>query len=181
MNVQPFMNLPVIPSARPLERIPDDRFPMDPYGAQEYLVCLATLIFTGLHLLGWNMSFPTLLEKILWRVSSLVLFCVTAAFWALETMASWVRLGRWRRLYLRALDPDALAQFESAQREKLSQAQPREMKTLPLPWEFWTIAPIAAVYGLARLYQLVGACIELREMDATAFVNVEWSLYWPHI
>ncbi|KAM0276576.1 hypothetical protein ACHAQH_006629, partial [Verticillium albo-atrum] len=36
MNVQPFMNMPVIPAKRPIQRIPNDRFPMNPYGAQEY-------------------------------------------------------------------------------------------------------------------------------------------------
>ncbi|KAL9944097.1 hypothetical protein D7B24_001977 [Verticillium nonalfalfae] len=88
MNVQPFMRMPVIPSQRPIQRIPNDRFPMNPYGAQEYCVCFATLLFTGLHIAGWNFAFPSQLERILWRVTSLILFGVTAAFWALETMAS---------------------------------------------------------------------------------------------
>ena len=35
MNVQPFIGLPVIPAERPIQRIPNDRFPMNPYGAQE--------------------------------------------------------------------------------------------------------------------------------------------------
>lgn len=67
---------------------------MNPYGAQEYCVRFATLLFTGMHIAGWNFAFSNQLERILWRVTSLILFGVTAAFWALETMASWVRLGR---------------------------------------------------------------------------------------
>ncbi|KAI1374029.1 hypothetical protein F4677DRAFT_428000 [Hypoxylon crocopeplum] len=62
MNVQPFMGMPVIPARRPIQRIPNDRFPMDPYGWQEYFVCFATLLFTGLHVLGWNFSFPSALK-----------------------------------------------------------------------------------------------------------------------
>ncbi|CAM1506502.1 Fc.00g061430.m01.CDS01 [Cosmosporella sp. VM-42] len=52
LNVQPFMKMPVVPSHRPIQRIPDDSFPMNPYGAQEYCVCFATLLLTGLHITG---------------------------------------------------------------------------------------------------------------------------------
>ncbi|KAI1399825.1 hypothetical protein F4819DRAFT_497791 [Hypoxylon fuscum] len=181
MNVQPFMKMPVIPPQRPIQRIPNDRFPMNPYGLQEYFVCFATLLFTGLHVLGWNFSFPTLIEKILWRTSSLILFCVTAAFWILETMASWKRLGRWTWLYLKVTDPKKLVDFEKARSERLSQEESREPTQLPLPWEFWTIFPIAILYGVARLYLIVEAFLELRNADGTAFVNVEWTDFLPHI
>lgn len=88
INVQPFMKMPVIPPSRPIQRIPNDRFPMNPYGVQEYFVCIATLLLAGIHVAGWNFSFPTRLELILWRTASLILFGVIATFWALETVAS---------------------------------------------------------------------------------------------
>ena len=80
INVQPFMKMPAIPSERPLQRIPDDRFPMDPYGSQEYLLCSATLIFAAIHVAGWNFSFPSKIEQILWRSASMLIFGITAAF-----------------------------------------------------------------------------------------------------
>ncbi|KAI6783780.1 uncharacterized protein J7T54_001656 [Emericellopsis cladophorae] len=184
MNVQPFMTLPVIPEQRPIQRIPNDRFPMDPYGTQEYFLCFATLVFTGLHVAGWNMSFPTYTEQVLWRVASLILFGVTAAFWILETMASWVRLGRWKMLYLYFFDRAAIPRFRQATFDRLDQEEqekPRDISTLPLPWEFWSIAPIAILYGIARVYQLVEGFMELREIDASAFVHVEWTQYLPHV
>jgi hypothetical protein len=52
MNVQPFMKMPVIPPMRPIQRIPDDRFPMDPYNAQEYCLCFVTAFFTSVHVGG---------------------------------------------------------------------------------------------------------------------------------
>lgn len=86
LNVQPFMRMPVIPPERPIQRIPNDRFPMNPYGFQEYCLCFATLLFTAIHVAGWNFTFPTTTEKILWRVSSLILF------------ESRLLSGSWRRL-----------------------------------------------------------------------------------
>ncbi|RKU44786.1 hypothetical protein DL546_007203 [Coniochaeta pulveracea] len=179
INVQPFVGMPVIPPERPIQRIPNDRFPMNPYGVQEYCVCLATLLFAGIHVAGWNFSFPTRVEQILWRSASLILFGVTAAFWILETVASWVRLGRWKWLYLRVADPKRLPQFEKYREEKLSVV--RTPTELPLPWEFWSIMPVALLYGISRLYLISEAFLELRSVDATAFVDISWTDYLPHI
>ncbi|KAL1881270.1 hypothetical protein Daus18300_001122 [Diaporthe australafricana] len=179
MNVQPFMRMPVLPPERPIQRIPNDRFPMNPYKYQEYCLCFATLLFTAIHVAGWNFSFPTTLEKVLWRVSSLVLFGVTALFWIFETMASWKRLERWTWLYLRICRPDRLPAFEAARTAKLD--QPKEPTQLPLPWEFWSIMPVALLYGIARMCLIVEAFLEFRAVDGTAYGNVNWSLYIPHI
>ena len=180
MNVQPFMRMPVIPADRPIMRIPNDRFPTDPYGVQEYCVCLATLLFTGIHLVGWNFSFPSPLEQILWRVSSSILFGVTAVFWVLETAASWVRLGRWRRI-LRLVSGRSQQQLDDVDEEVVGTKDIEERTQLPLPWEFWTIMPIAVVYGLARTYLLVEAVYGLRSLEMTALITPQWSLALPHI
>lgn len=179
VNVQPFMKMPVIPSERPIQMIPNDRFPTDPYASQEYFLCFATLIYTGLHLVGWNFSFPTHIERILWKTSSLLLFGITVAFWILETMASWIRLGRWQRAYLYLTDRKKLKAFE-AELLRRRQTTKRDRTQLPLPWEFWSITPLAVVYGLGRMYMIVEAFLEFRNMPATAFLTVNWSEYWPH-
>ncbi|KAL5404263.1 hypothetical protein PMIN03_009303 [Paraphaeosphaeria minitans] len=137
-NVQAFMKIPVIPYKRPIQRIPNDRFPTNPYGSQEYLLCLATLVFTAIHVAGWNFDFPTNVERLLWRLASLLLFGITAAFWILETIAWWV-------------------------------------------WEFATITPLAIVYGVAWLYLIAEAFAELRNASASAYVNVEWTDFIPHV
>ncbi|KAI0154507.1 hypothetical protein GGR57DRAFT_465912 [Xylariaceae sp. FL1272] len=181
VNVQPFMRMPVIPPERPIQAIPNDRFPMNPYGIQEYCVCFATLVFTAIHVAGWNFTFPSKTELVLWRTSSLILFSVTAAFWILETMASWKRLGRWTWIYLRLTNPEKLADFEKAKNDERSVEEPRPYTTLPLPWEFWSILPVALLYGVARLYLLVEAFLELRNLDGTAYLNVDWTYFLPHI
>lgn len=54
----------------------------------------------------------------------------------------------------------------------------REPKDLPLPWEFWTILPLAVLYGVARVYLFVEAFLGLRIVEATALLNVDWASYF---
>lgn len=56
-NVQPFMDMPGIKEKRPIQRIPNDRFPMNPYGIQDFCVRFTTLLFTGVHV-ARSGSFP---------------------------------------------------------------------------------------------------------------------------
>lgn len=181
VNVQPFMSLPVIDPERPIQRIPNDRFPMNPYGVQEYCLCFATLLFTAIHVAGWNFDFPTTTERLLWRISSLLLFGITVAFWVFETIASWIRLQRWKTIYLYIFDKAGLQRHRRNVLWKQTLQPKRRMTELPLPWEFATITPMAVVYGVARLYLIGEAFAELRNVEASAYVNVEWTNFIPHV
>lgn len=181
VNVQPFMNMPVIPPGRPIQRIPNDRFPTNPYGPQEYLLCLATLVFTAIHVAGWNFDFPTHTERVLWRISSLLLFGITVAFWFFETIASWVRLGRWKAIYLYLFDKKELEKHKRRMTQRQQTMVKRKMTELPQLWEFVTITPLAIVYGLARVYLIVEAFVELRNVNGSAYINVEWTNFIPHV
>ncbi|KIX05526.1 uncharacterized protein Z518_06398 [Rhinocladiella mackenziei CBS 650.93] len=180
VNVQPFMKMPVIPPERPIQRIPNDRFPMNPYGTQEYFLCFATLLFTAIHVAGWSFDFPSRIERLLWRICSLLLFGITVAFWIFETTASWARLGRWKTIYLYLFNRKALAAHKRRVAQRKATLK-REATQLPLPWEFATIAPLAIIYGVARLYLIGEAFAELRNMKGTAYVNVDWTYFIPHI
>ncbi|KAF2251459.1 hypothetical protein BU26DRAFT_530281 [Trematosphaeria pertusa] len=181
VNVQPFMKMPVIPPERPIQRIPNDRFPMNPYGPQEYLLCFATLVFTAIHVAGWNFDFPTYTERLLWRISSLLLFGITVAFWFFETIASWTRLGRWKTIYLYLFNKQGLERHRRQMQHRQMTMIKRQLSELPLPWEFATITPLAIVYGIARLYLIIEAFLELRNINGSAYVNVEWTDFIPHV
>lgn len=181
VNVQPFMKMPVIPPQRPIQRIPNDRFPMNPYGSQEYLLCLATLVFTAIHVAGWNYDFPTQTERLLWRICSLLLFGITVAFWVFETMASWTRLGRWKAIYLYIFNRRAMEEHKRRMLQRNLTIVKREINQLPLPWEFATITPLAIIYGVARFYLLAEGFAELRKLRGTAYVNIEWTDFIPHV
>jgi hypothetical protein len=181
VNVQPFMKMPVIPPKRPIQRIPNDRFPTNPYGAQEYLLCIATLVFTSIHVAGWNFDFPTHTEKLLWRISSLLLFGITVLFWIFETIASWTRLGRWKLIYLWIFKRKEVDAHNRSMTLRQTTMVKRDMTQLPVLWEFLTITPLAIIYGIARFYLMAEAFAELRNVKGTAYVNVEWSEFIPHV
>ncbi|PSN72609.1 hypothetical protein BS50DRAFT_658609 [Corynespora cassiicola Philippines] len=181
VNVQPFMKMPVIPPERPIQRIPNDRFPTNPYGAQKYLLCFVTLLFTAIHVAGWNFDFPTEIEKLFWRISSLLLFSITVAFWFFETIASWIRLGRWKTIHLHLFNKKGLESHRRRMTMRQMTAVKRQMTELPQVWEFIAITPLAIVYGIARLYLLAEAFAELRDIKVSAYVNVEWTNFIPHV
>ncbi|KAL8901347.1 MAG: hypothetical protein Q9207_005242 [Kuettlingeria erythrocarpa] len=177
LNVQTFMKMPTMPYERPITRFGNDRFP-NLKGYQEAFLCFSTLVYAAIHLAGWNFAFPTKLEQVLWRVSSMFLFGNTALFWICETTSSWYRNGRWQRLFYRAFDPSKMEDIEKARLEKQDQ---RIRKELPLKWEFWSIFPLAVTYGAARGYLIVEVFLGLRSLQPSAYVNVNWSAIIPHV
>jgi hypothetical protein len=177
LNIQPFMGMPVGPHERPMPRFGNDRLP-NLNGGYETLLCLATLLYAAIHLAGWNFTFPTRAEAILWRASSMFIFGNTAVFWFAETAAAWHRKGRWQRFYYRVFDPARMEEAEFARQLNLSK---QEKKQLPLPWEFWSITPLGITYGAARIYLVIEAFVGLRSIEPSAYLNVDWSTYIPHI
>lgn len=177
LNIQPFMNMPVGPHERPMPRFGNDRIP-NLNGRQETLLCLASLIYGAIHLAGWNFVFPTRIEGILWRVSSMIIFVATGVFWICETAAAWHRKGRWQRFYYLLFDPARIEEADFARQLRQANEKPKQM---PLAWEFWTIAPLAVIYAVARGYLVVEAFLGLRSLEPSAYLAVTWSSYIPHI
>jgi hypothetical protein len=177
LNVQTFMNIPGAPIKRPMPRLGNDRFP-DLKGYQEAIICVATLTYASIHLIGWNFEFPTQIELILWRVCSMFLFGNTVAFWVFETSAVWYRVGRWQRFFCRIFWKSKLEDVEKARLEREAKRLP---KTLPLKAEFWSIFPLACTYAAARLYLVVEVFVGLRALNASAYLTVNWAMYLPHV
>jgi hypothetical protein len=171
------MNMPVAPFERPMPRLDNDRFP-NLKGYQEAILCVATLVYASIHVVGWNFEFPTRAEIILWRVYSMFLFGNTAAFWIFETSAAWYRIGRWQRFFCRIFWKSKLQDVEKA---RLAREAARLPKTLPLRAEFWSIFPLACTYAAARLYLIVEVFLGLRALNANAYLTVDWATYIPHV
>ncbi|OQE20966.1 hypothetical protein PENFLA_c015G02143 [Penicillium flavigenum] len=190
LNIQTFMKMPVGPFQRPIPRIGDSRLPWLTW-TESSVLCLATLTYASIHLVGWNFEFPTNTEQILWRVSSLILLGTTIAFWILESIAMWYRYGGGQEILIklftsRTAPVDSVASSEpkqacTADDNTYLHEAPFEPRELPLSWEFWSIFPIAFIYGTARTYILVETLVGLRSLPWTTYLTVEWAQFFPHI
>ncbi|KAF8660446.1 hypothetical protein AX16_001626 [Volvariella volvacea WC 439] len=101
-------------------------------------------VFGGIHLVGWNLQFPTLTECWLWRVSSLLLVFVPLI------LAVGLTLGfRWR---------SAGPIIES-----------------------FTLVVGFPLYIVARTTILFLAFASLRALPDSAYQNVKWTEFLPHI
>ncbi|TFK60408.1 hypothetical protein BDN72DRAFT_850540, partial [Pluteus cervinus] len=128
--------------------------------------CIIGMIFAGIHFIAWSSHFPTHLELVLWRSSSLVvlvipffvgLFGILLRDWDFATEASkadeWILSLGWGTIptmLLRAL------------RRAL-----------------YILGPI--LYILARISLIVQAFISLRDLQPTIFQNIAWTSYIPHL
>lgn len=178
LNVHPFMGIHAQPFQRPIPRLGNDRLP-NLKGYQEIFLCIATLTYASLHLVGWDFAFPTKPERVLWRTCSMFLFGNTVAFWVFETGAAWSRVGRWQRLLRRVFRISKPLDFEGSRFDR--EAAATLPKTLPLKAEFWSIFPLAVTYTVARLYLIVEVFVGLRTVDASVYETVNWANFIPHI
>ena len=176
LNIQTFINMPIGPFERPISRFGNDRFPYLELRDNTVLF-IATLIYAAIHVSAWNWTFPSRIEKTLWRLASMILLGSTFAFWVFENIAVWYRYNGGEIFFYRVLNQlDRLEDIEKLRIEKA--ANPRK---LPLRGEFWSIFPLALIYAIARTYLLVEAFLGLRNLEASAFTNVNWSIYFPHV
>lgn len=174
----------------PIQRFPDDRLP---HAFEDYthgmsslvMLALAMLTYPAILMAGWNFWFPTNLEKLLWRISSLFLLVATAGIWLTVTAFWLVKLARRRGKESREKQA---GQIERARRtwtgfvmdpalslnDRLLFAQNESDA------EFFAIAVLAIAYTLARWYQVIGVFVELRSLPSSAFQQVDWSRFLPH-
>ncbi|KAF2819383.1 hypothetical protein CC86DRAFT_145380 [Ophiobolus disseminans] len=77
-----------------MQRFTNDKFPMVGVG---FKVCFYVLVahgFAGLHVAAWNLHFPSRLEVILWRTSSLIICGLMVVIFVVESAADWQRRER---------------------------------------------------------------------------------------
>ncbi|KAI9766852.1 MAG: hypothetical protein M1839_004757 [Geoglossum umbratile] len=156
---------------RPSDSRPAKRFRMSkrapPRGLNRLEIVSGTLLafaYTGLHLVGWNLSFPTRIEQIFWRASSLVLMGVGIGY--LLFMVIGVRTASYLSLKFFHVEAKTLAEM---------------LVLLPLRVQLLIYIPPILLYGLARLYILADAFASLRALPASAYTQVDWAGFVPHL
>ena len=109
------------------------------------------MIFGGIHCIAWSFSFPTLAEKILWRVSSIAIIGVPffyVAFFGLIGLCNHLNL---------------------------------ELPIVTAVIAIITIPTALLLYFVARTVLLVQAFVTLRSPSPGVFQTVHWTTFIPHI
>lgn len=175
IDAQPHLRFQRGPPERPLPRFTNDRFPVIGASFDAILLLFVSMIYCCLHFVAWNFSFPTNIERTLWRVSSVAMVGTALVFWVCETIQDGFRVHRWERWYKRMFPKKA----DIVMRR---QATPEErQKALFIPvWEVIVMLPVTLIYSLARTYIVVEIFSSLRSLPQGAFASVEWSSFIPH-
>lgn len=174
-EVQPYLRFRRGPSERPLPRFTNDRFPVIGAGPDAIILFIVNLIYCAIHFIGWNFSFPSVLEQTLWRASCITITGCALIFWACETYQDGHRLGRWRRWYANLFPESArVATMNSAEKGE------REVLFIPL-WEVILMTPISVIYTVGRVYIVIEIFLSQRSLPNRAFDTVQWTNFIPHV
>lgn len=125
---------------------------------------IITVSYTSIHIIGWNFTFPTLVERSLWRAASLVLLGSACSYGLLLLLVTW-QLPTFCRLFSVARANTATHLFERVH----------------LIFQYLIAGSWIGSYGIARLYIIVEAFVGLRALPESAFQSVNWSNFFPHL
>ena len=159
----------------------------------------AGLCYGGLHLLAWNAPFPTLAAKYMWRISGtyiaaigILTYFVTSCFQIRRTsIGNFVNKRGTFDATLRKLDSLKIKLRELsewANRTRLSdslnlslaQLVERVLDVVCFPIVL-TLLALFLLYPAARVYLVVECFINLTHLPESAYLEPEWSRYFPHI
>jgi hypothetical protein len=184
--------------SRPIKTRPHDRIRGDDFHSTELvyeaLGGIVILSFCSLFLCAWNIYFPTVMERLLWRSSSIVMI----AFGVFGGIYTWIWHQKFYGLYSnsrsRAMVSTTTAPqqletiFGGVERQiervahRLRSAPPDENPNVTLPLRLTVpITLLCTVYCMARVFIFVEDIIGLRSLPSSAYVTVNWSQYIPHI
>lgn len=123
-----------------------------------------TIVYMGLHLVGWNFDFPTAIEQKLWRAATVILLGAFLSYGILFIIIAW-HLPAFCRLFG---IPGAETVLELLSR-------------LPRWFQYSIAVSWIGSYGLARSYILAEAFIGLRALPLAAYNTVNWTHFLPHV
>ena len=183
---------------RPYDRIPTINWPM-PHGFLPKVVCgFLSTTYSAVFVCGWNFSFPTNIERHLWRISSVYLtsFMPLVGLFDLYYFtprgSKPCRHDEYKHL---ELDHGKLTPRQSqseghnffSQKFKIMAAGLRSNSPQKDPSNAISLRvlipgmSLCILYTCARAYILVEDILGLRAVPASAFLTVNWSRYFPHL
>lgn len=142
------------------------------------LVLTLPAAYGGVHLAAWNWTFPTAVERLLWKVSSLIISGMTPAIIAVVANS----------FVLDFVVRSIASCIRRVRKRNANENEGREMSTgdslMPDPIVFMLMASMVALViacVVARLYIIVESFISLRLVP----IGVYWTPFWlqmiPHV
>lgn len=123
------------------------------------------LTYYGIHLAAWQFTFPTPVERILWRTTSLTLLGLLVLY-LFATAFGTVMAGWLARSFFNNYEANTILAVASL---------------LP-PWAAFLVhSPVILTYILARSYIIIEGFVSLRALPKSAFESVNWSNFVPHL
>jgi len=128
------------------------------YSSRFYFIYAIAAIFGGIHCAGWSFIFPSLAEKMVWRVSSIVITAFPALAAASTIISSFAspRQAETNRKFFKVHPAIRILVYQSV---------------------FCAIV----VYVIARLCLLIVALTSLRNLPNGAYDVVQWTTFIPHV
>jgi len=124
-------------------------------------------LFGAIHCAAWRFQFPSKVEQILWRTTSLCITCAPLALWA-----TW--------LLVHASYPWSPSGYYV---QRARQTQVFVFDKIIWPFITWTqsIRVIFVLYIASRLATFVLAFVLLRDLSPGALQDVIWTTFIPHV
>lgn len=167
---------------QPVQRIPNDSILPSGLSVKVYAgLIIPSMIHSCIHLLGWNLDYPSNVEKQLWRASAVglaVISCITVG--AVRMLRAIGYKGRYNLVYIWVNTESCQAQIESSEPQSgRGRRWSAKMAAFSGVEMFLTLATLVLV--LARLYIIVEVVISLRSQPEGVYVSLDWLSFLPHV
>jgi hypothetical protein len=171
-------------TVKPQYSIPGDTW-LKPDFFHEFVLSIFMLAFVITLVAAWNFTFPTPIERTLWRVATAfnIAFTVFGGgyVWFWENIIPKIQKPRAppsRQTLVQQIQEPSRRTIADKLRNISSPLDPE----LEIPLTFLIpITLLCALYCVCRIYIFVEDFIGLRSLPVSAFETVEWSEYIPHL
>ena len=177
----------------PIAMIPDDNFP-PLSGVSHGVLFLFQASYAAVLFCGWNFIFPTEIEHLLWRISTVYTLAAITLYWVVD-LYSW-HLHRFVRKLTRRDTPHQKSDAESVipyPRSRLNgkiRSCAARFRNNSSPYDSDMDIPLKALvpvtllgigYCVARAYVILEDWINLRALPPSAYATVNWSAFLVHL
>lgn len=181
-RIEPYITWRIFsPPERPLPRFTNDRLPAIDGSRDSVLLVAVVTAYSSLHFAAWNFSFPTQVERLVWRIVCIIMVSTASIFFACEFYRNEQRNGRWQRWKSKFSSSSALPVARALPLDRAPRTPEDAKRVPPVPtWQVVNMLVVTVLYTSARLYVAVECFMGLRSLPPGAFDSVEWSNVIPH-